>query len=301
MELLDKDEKAIGLQKVNDLFEKLKSNLKRIGEIENFLISSSIVISIEEDFQTFDEMEILINAELKDSSKSKFVLKSFKWMLIFFEALSGYLAVGLIMHALSAELNAEVMLTIKAIFAIAFSYTIITFAMNSIKSEDDSQQNWSKYFMAFGAIVALPVINVLMIYTGLDDENAEVSNKSIYVISLMFTVFTGSLLVLKSKEKSKKEEKRINKLIELRKILRERRSRYSSSRDIYLNIFKVNNKYEGILSNGDNSIEKNQLYSGLNNFIENYIDFDTWSDKFIDDVRKKQKNINPRNKFKTDI
>lgn len=291
MELLNTDEKSLGFQKINDLFENLKEDLTRIGEIENFLNNTTVVISKDEGYNTYEEMGMVINSELKDYKKSKSVLIFFKWMLILFEALSGYLAIGLITHAINFGLEEIWLQIIKGIFAIALSYAIVNFAINSIKDESDDDKNKLNFLIAFGAILALPIFNVSMIYF----VNLDIDFKEIYIVSLFFTAFAGSLLVLKSKEKNKKEEKRISKLLDFKKVLLERKTKYKTSRKKHLAIFKENNKYEGVLESEEELLKGNILYTGLKKFITECDDFDDWSEKFIKNVIEKQKTIEKTN------
>jgi len=289
MSAFNKGEQLIGYEKINNIYLSIKEDLTRIGQIENTIQNGTISIIDDQSYSSFDELEIVISSDIQDYQKSNRILNIFKWMLIIFEALSGYLTIGLITHAIINldSINEWVVIGIRFLLAIAFSFAIVTFAKNSIKSKANDETSYLNYFIAISAIVALPLFNVMMIYW----TSFEVEYKQIYLFSLFFTSFTGLLLVLKSKETSKDEEKRISKLKNYKDLLMERKKKYSESRKKFKNIFKENNKYDGILENRDNDSSSNSVYSGLFDFLKECTDFDSWSINYIKSIKDSQTNL----------
>lgn len=282
MAFLNTDEKSIGLEKILNIFIKIKKDLHRISEIENTIQNSSIFISNDQGFNSYDELEILVKSEIKLYKNDQNVINIFKWMLVLFESLSGYLAVGLITHAIvdTSNIPSWILIIIRLIIAISFSFAIVNFAVNSIKTEDGITK-WQNYLIAFGSILALPLFNVVMIFI----VKLPIEYKEIYAVSLFFTSFTGLLIVLKNKDKSNEKERKMSRIMDLKKLLEERKNKYSESKQKYINMFKENNKYDDVLSS--NELNSNPLYSEISKFLIESQNFDEWSNNYIETYKDK--------------
>lgn len=288
-------DKSFGFEKINSLFENIKEALNTIAAKEYMLENPSIVISHDDSYSNFEEMELLIKAEISAFKNKMRSINFFKWALVLFESFGAYLAIGLVTHALNVQgwIDEEyyyVISIIQWLLSVTFSFAIVNFAIKTVKRKTPEDKVENKQFMiAFAAIMSLPLFNVMLIY----GVNYEIDNKEIYFISLFFTLFTGTLLVLRSSSLSEKEAKRLQMLKKFKKSLEVRKKLYEKARILYLQIFTQNNKYEGFLENVDNIDNSNTLYAPLKRFLSQSSNegFDKWSNNYIK-IEKNKRSLN---------
>lgn len=283
----ENNDNGIGLKKVYQSIQKIKKALSRIAVIEHTLENSTVVISKQESFSNFEQLEIVTKAEISTYSKSMRSIIIFKWALIIFESFGAYLAFGLIMHALNLESLVQdvVIVVIRSVISIGFSYAIVNFALKTISSIGESDTKKNGFTLAFFSILSLPLFNIVMIY----GIQLEIDNKEIYMISLFFTLLTGTLLLLRSKSITKEEHERIEILKRYNSMLKERKKLFNQSRNHHQDIFDYNNQYNGFIENKDAISKDNLLYSNVKVFLSECLDFDQWTLDFIMEAKLKLK------------
>lgn len=282
-------DKSFGFEKINNLYENIKEALNSIAAKEYMLENPSIVISHDDTYSNFEEMELLIKAEITEFKNRMRSINFFKWALVLFESFGAYLAIGLVAHALNVQgwIDEEYYYVISIfqwILSVTFSFAIVNFAIKTVKRKTPEDKVENKQFMiAFAAIMSLPLFNVMLIY----GVNYEIDNKEIYFISLFFTLFTGTILVLRSSSLSEKESKRFQMLKKFKKSLEVRKKLYDKARKLYLQIFTQNNKYDGFVENADTIDNTNTLYAPLKRFLSKSSSegFDNWADEYIRDCK----------------
>lgn len=275
-----KNDFSIGLQKVNQEYRDLKSNLNEIAKTENLIENLAGQYGLNSKGNTFEEYEILVNSELSEFKKSKMAMMFLKYMLILFEAFSGYLAIGLVFHLINIdEVFGEVgSFSFKLLLAILLSFGFIHLAMIQVKK---------KLLIAIVLITIFPIVNLSVVYL----SGIEIEYKQSYLISSFITLTAGLCLLLIAKNEFKKEQT-FRILNEISKNLKNRKLFFEKSRKHFSKIPKLNNLDNGFLNDIDNISDDYLLYKELKTFLKGCEDFEEWIYEQIDSIKTRMKSRN---------
>lgn len=284
MNLMNVNEKSIGITRLSETVIQMKQNLNEVAKHEKALEDTKVVISRDQEYNSFDEMEDIINSEIQSYNKVKRTFNALKWVLILFETVNGYFAIVFLLQAVLdiSFLIDWVEKLIPLMLAAIFSYALITFSVSSIKTNGNEKTPIMNYVIAFGVILALPLFNISIMLESPDSVN----NTHIYVLSLIFTVLVGSLLILKSKEIPRIEEKRIDNLKKLKVRLEARRKAYARAEKKHLMLSKKNFAFENPLEILKEKEFDNPIFADLKKYLESYNDFAKWSLEYLESVKK---------------
>ncbi|MET3536715.1 hypothetical protein [Chryseobacterium limigenitum] len=285
-----KNNQSFGFVEVHRRYEKIKEALLRVSNIEYALQSPSTLLSLEEDIQDFEEMEIHINTRRESLKKGISSISILKWTLIIFESFGSFLMLGIISHGFNLKDTFGdyyfIWNIIEVLGAVLFSFAIINFAMNcTIKKKEDDKIQWNKLSMALLAVFGLPFFNLLMIY----GINLEIENKTIYLISSFFTSFFGILLLMRNSDVTQDKSEYLKKLETYRDLLQERKQKIALCRKYHLEIVKLNNQYDDILDEENLKENTHPLYKSLTQFLTHSVDFDEWMTGYIEEQKQKNK------------
>lgn len=271
---------SLGLEKVNQEYRKLKDSLSEVAKTENLIENLAGQYGLDAKANTFEEYEILVNSELNEFEKSKKALLFLKYMLILFEAFSGYLAIGLVFHMINIEalLGENMAFGIKLFLAILLSFGFIHLAITQVKK---------MLLVAIILITIFPIVNLGAVYL----SGISIDHKETYLISSFITLTAGSCLLFIAGREFQKEQT-IKILNEISKKLQERISFFEAAKKHFLKIYNLNNQDNGFLNEIDNISDTNVLYKELKKFLLGCEDFEEWSYDQIDRIKAKFKNRN---------
>lgn len=273
---------SIGLEKVNKEYRKLKDALNEVAKTENLIENLASEYGLDTKGNTFEEYEIVVDSELSEFKKSRYALLFLKYMLILFEAFSGYLAIGLVFHMINIEqiASSEIAFGVKLFLAILLSFGFIHLAVVQVKR---------MFKVAVALITIFPIVNLSVVYL----SGIQIENRQTYLISSFITLAAGFCLLLIARKELEKE-KTIKILNQISKKLKERKSYFETGRKHFLRIHSINTQDNGFLNEIDTIADSNVLYKELKKFLIGCENFEQWSYEQIDSikVRLKSRNLN---------
>ncbi len=277
----------IGIKKINEVFHQIKNTLYQIAVTENLIENGSQKLEALGSYNTFEELEIMLNVEVHQFNKSKSALNYLKYMLILFEMFSGYLAVGVVTHHVPFDqyLSSEMVFFIKSCIAAILSFVFIHVAVKHVKDYP---------FIAYIFVPLFPAINLFTVYF----TNLEIDNKETYIISSFVTLVAGTGLMLLT-FRLLKQEKNTKILEQIKDNLSKRESLLDSAKKLYLKISSLSTDDYGFINDPDAIPANSTIYQDLRHFLLNCQDFDTYCFDRVDyykanlRTRVLHKNISP--------
>lgn len=260
----------IGIKKINEVFHQIKNTLYQIAVTENLIENASQKLETLGSYHTFEELEIMLKAEVSQFNKSKSSLNYLKYILILFEMFSGYLAVGVVTHNVpfNQYMNPSLVMLLKFSIAAAFSFGFIHVAIKHVKDFP---------YIAYIFVPLFPVINLLTVYF----SNLEIDHKETYLISSFVTLVAGTGLMLLA-YRSLKLEKNTEILEEIKDNITKRDSLLNAAKKSYLKISSLSTDDYGFINDPNAIPENSTIYQDLRHFLLNCHDFDIYCFNRID-------------------
>lgn len=271
---------SLALQKVNQEYRSIRDGIEEIARSENLIEHLADQYGLASRGNTFEEYEILVNAELKEFNKSHYALLFLKYMIIVFEAFSGYLTIGLVLHIVKIEelINDYWAFGIKLFVAVLLSFGLIHLAITQVKKN---------FKISLALITIFPFVNLAIVYL----SGIEIDYRETYIISSFITLAAGICMLYIAQKEFQKEQS-INILKDVSENLQSRKKNYEKAKKHYLKIFNLNTEDNGFLDEINTIPDNNPLYKELKNFLLKCDNFEEWSYLRIDEIKTRFKNRN---------
>lgn len=278
-ETMNLDQLNIGLSNLMRLFQKLITDLKNLARIEKTLDLIPIDF-FTEDYKgskpTYEEMEIVIDSELKEVRSRKRAFNIAKVMLIVFEALNGYLASGILVEIMHINFgNPIIKVIVQFVFGALLSFAILFNAIKAM-SPKNKQEDQIPIWVPIILMSMLPILNLFLILI-----TPNVANKLVFVVTAIFTLIVGFILVMQAKSTKESNELRFYKLTKYKRALAERKKLYKEHNSLIIKINEMRPKYIGLFD--ENYLTSQGVEDGLIKFVKSP---NQWCRNYIEDEKK---------------